>query len=233
MDLIEPQIQNPLRHWYYAHKFRVLKKLIQNQIGETKLLVDVGAGSALFSRELLRNSSNLRVVAVDTGYELPKMVDLENRIIYQQNGKDVRGDIYLFNDVLEHVSDDVEMLKAYVSSAPAKARFIISVPAFMSLLSGHDVFLKHFRRYKKAEINGVTEKSGLKVLKSHYIYIPLFPIAWVIRKLKFSQQISPQMKDHGAVMNKLILNILNLDFILSRVLPFGVSIVVLAEKTES
>jgi len=231
MDLIEGSLIDPIKHWYYAHKFRVIYRFIQNQITNASQLMDVGAGSALFSLELLKILPKLKVIAVDTGYELPKVVDTKNRITYLQDGQGVIAEIYLFNDVLEHVLNDVEMLSKYVSSAPVSSKFVITVPAFMSLWSGHDIYLKHFRRYKRSEIKKVIELSGLKVLKSQYLYSPIFPLAWIVRKLPKSQNVTSQMKDHGKTINKLMLFCLKLDLLLSRISQFGISIIVLAEKT--
>jgi hypothetical protein len=233
MDLLEGNLMDPIKHWYYSHKFRVIRNLIQHEISSANLLVDVGAGSALFSIELTKTSPKLNVIAIDIGYELPKVVDAENRITYLQEGPGVSADIYLFNDVLEHVPNDVGMLSEYVSSAQLSSKFVITVPAFMSLWSGHDVFLKHFKRYKKSDINRVVQLSGLQVLKSQYLYAPFFPIAWIVRKLPKSQRVKSQMKDHGKVLNKAILFFLKLDFLLSKISPFGISIIVLAEKTKT
>jgi hypothetical protein len=230
MDLLEGNLNDPIKHWYYSHKFRVIHDLIRNELLIANQLVDVGAGSALFSLELTKTSPKLRVIAVDVGYEFPKIVDVENRITYLQDGQGVSAEIYLFNDVLEHVPDDVEMLSKYVTSAPVSSKFVITVPAFMSLWSGHDVFLKHFRRYKRSEINKVIQLSGLEVLKSQYLYAPLFPLAWIVRKLPKSQGVKSQMKDHGITINNAMLFFLKLDFLLSKISPFGISIIVLAEK---
>jgi 2-polyprenyl-3-methyl-5-hydroxy-6-metoxy-1,4-benzoquinol methylase len=232
MDLLEGNLVNPIKHWYYKHKFRVIHDLIRDEISTAKLLVDVGAGSALFSLELTKSSPKLEVIAVDTGYEHSKVVDVENRITYLQAGQGINADIYLFNDVLEHVPNDVEMLSEYVSSAPIGSKFLITVPAFMSLWSGHDVFLKHFRRYKRQEINKVIELSGLVVIKSQYLYAPLFPVAWIVRKLPKSQRVTSQMKDHGKTINAAMLLFLRLDQLFSKVMPFGISIIVLGEKTK-
>jgi hypothetical protein len=232
MDLLEGNLDNPIKHWYYKHKFRAIHDLIRDEISTAKLLVDVGAGSALFSLELTKSSPKLKVIAVDTGYEHSKVVDVENRITYLQAGHGISADIYLFNDVLEHVPNDVEMLSEYVSSAPIGSKFLITVPAFMSLWSGHDVFLKHFRRYKRQEINKVIELSGLAVLKSQYLYAPLFPVAWIVRKLPKSQRVTSQMKDHRKTINTAMLLFLRLDQLFSKVMPFGISIIVLGEKTK-
>jgi len=232
MDLLEGNLVDPIKHWYYKHKFRVIHHMIRKEVSSANLLIDVGAGSALFSFELLKTYPKLSVIAVDTGYTIPKVVDTKNRITYLRTGEEISGDIYLFNDVLEHVSNDIEMLSEYVSSAPVSSKFLITVPAFMSLWSGHDVFLKHFRRYKRSRINKVIESSGLKVLKSQYLYVPLFPLAWIIRRLPKSQRVTSQMKDNGKTINAAMLFLLNLDFLFSRLSPFGISIIILAEKTK-
>jgi hypothetical protein len=232
MDLLEGNLNDPIKHWYYLHKFRVIHNLIQNEISTANLLVDVGAGSALFSLELAKTSPKLKVIAVDVGYVLPEVVDAENRITYIQDGQGVSAEIYLFNDVLEHVPNDVEMLSEYVTSAPINSKFVITVPAFMSLWSGHDVFLKHFRRYKRPEINKVIQLSGLEVLESQYLYVPLFPLAWIVRKLPKSQGIKSQIKDNGKIINSVMLYFLKLDVLLSKISPFGISIIVLAKKAK-
>jgi hypothetical protein len=232
MDLLEGNLVNPIKHWYYKHKFRVIHDLIKDEISTAKLLADVGAGSALFSLELIKSFPKLKVIAIDTGYVQSKVVDIENRITYLQAGQGINAEIYLFNDVLEHVPNDVEMLSEYVSSAPIGSKFLITVPAFMSLWSGHDVFLKHFRRYKRQEINKVIELSGLAVIKSQYLYAPLFPVAWIVRKLPKSQRVTSQLKNHGKTINAAMLLFLRLDQLFSKVMPFGISIIVLGEKTK-
>jgi ubiquinone/menaquinone biosynthesis C-methylase UbiE len=100
MDLLEGNLVNPIKHWYYKHKFRVIHDLIKDEISTAKLLADVGAGSALFSLELIKSFPKLKVIAIDTGYVQSKVVDIENRITYLQAGQGINAEIYLFNDVL-------------------------------------------------------------------------------------------------------------------------------------
>ena len=103
MDLLDGNINEPIKHWYYKHKFQFIHGLIRSEISTANLLVDVGAGTALFPLEMTKTSPKLKVIAVDTGYKFPKIVDVENRITYLQNGRGVSAEIYLFTDVLEHV----------------------------------------------------------------------------------------------------------------------------------
>jgi hypothetical protein len=196
-------------------------------------LIDVGAGSAVFSLELLKESPKLNCFAIDPGYVVEKEVDLVRRITYLKESQKEIGDIYLFTDVLEHVANDRALLKSYVDTAPINSKFVITVPAFMSLWSGHDVFLKHFRRYRMREIRNTISECGLNVKKSQYLYVPLFPIAWFVRRLPQAHYKRSQLKNHGAVLNTTALWILRLDSLLSRIFPFGISILILAEKANN
>ena len=69
MDLIETGVKDPIRHWYYAHKFNFIVKSGLFKSAKSISLVDIGAGSALFSKELLRRNIISSSVAVDTGYQ--------------------------------------------------------------------------------------------------------------------------------------------------------------------
>ena len=230
MDLIEGELTNPIQHWYYSYKFRAILKLIKNELPHARCLVDVGAGSALFSIEILKIFTQITAIAVDTGYEKLEENDSKNRISFRRECHGVVGDIYLFTDVLEHVPNDVEMLIEYVKFAPSGAKFVITVPAFMALWSGHDIYLKHFRRYRRKEIESVLTSAGLKVKSSQYLYASLFPLAWLLRRLPNSQNEISQMRDHGLLINGLMKAILKFDIAISKKLPFGISIIVLAEE---
>jgi hypothetical protein len=230
MDLSEINMENPLAHWYYAYKFKSIVDLIQHDLLESKIVVDVGAGSALFSKELITRYSNLRCFAIDTAYELDTLVDSEN-ISYHRVVGNIQGDVYLFTDVLEHVPNESDLLNPYIRSALPHAKFVITVPAFMSLWSGHDVYLKHYRRYKKKELNELLTSIGLRVIDIKYLYTILFPVVFFIRRLPHAKINISQMKETSPLLSKFILLFLKLDSLFSKIFPFGVSIIVLAEKS--
>jgi len=233
MDLSEVGISNPIEHWYYAHKYRSILKLLSADILNSKTLVDVGAGSALFSLAILQNYVHLNCQAIDTGYNFKELHNQSYRISYFNSGDGRVGDLYLFTDVLEHVLDDVSLLGSYVNTAPIGARFVVTVPALMTLWSGHDVFLKHFRRYKKSELEDCITSSGLEVIKSNYLYTPLFLPIWIRRKLPLSKKIEGQLRDYGYFLNQFLIFLLKFDYMFGKIFPFGVSVIVLAEKQDS
>ena len=232
MDLIEGELKNPINHWYYSHKFKTIHNLLCKDLPHAKCLVDVGAGSALFSREFLKSFEKLTCYAVDTGYALEQIESSTPRLHFSQIQPDFSGDIYLLTDVLEHVDDPVLLLNSYSDKAAPGTKFIITVPAHTFLWSGHDVFLKHFKRFNRKEVREIINQTSLDVVSIKYLYTPLFPLALLYRLKKSSQISKSQMRDIPEFLNTLFKKILVLDSLLSRISPFGVSIIALAEKSK-
>jgi len=230
VDLIETGIKNPIDHWYYAHKFKFIAKsqLFNSCVSNT--LVDIGAGSALFSKELLKRDMIAKSVAVDTGY-LTEYDDSLLAISYRRSIDYSGHTHFLLTDVLEHIDDDLAFLREVVSRADPASAFIITVPALMSLWSGHDVYLKHFRRYTKSKLKSLVEKSGLEVLSVRYTYSTIFPIAYIQRKMMGTREIHSQMKDNNIFVSLLLKLLLIPDKWIS-FFPFGVSLYLEAVKNE-
>ena len=116
MDLIEVWLKDPLKHWYYRHKFAAIKREAKLAI-DLKSIVDIGAGSAIFSRELLKLNNEVQVQAVDIGYEYEGIDRNEIRINYSRTCTNYDADLFLLTDVLEHVEDDYNFLNLIVSKA--------------------------------------------------------------------------------------------------------------------
>ena len=139
-------------------------------------------------------------------------------------------------DVREHVDDDVGLLNDYVMKVPRGARFLITVPAFQFLWSGHDVFLEHKRRYRLNQIEEVVGRAGLTVKQGAYYFGAVFPIVLAIRILNNVLQrgrykAQSQLSRHHPLVNG------TLAAMSSAEMPFfphnrlaGLSVFVLAEK---
>jgi hypothetical protein len=73
-------------------------------------------------------------------------------------------------DVLEHLEDDHAMLNAIRKNSKGENHFFITVPAFMNLWSGHDVYLGHYRRYTKTTLNNLLSSCSFKRDNLYYVY---------------------------------------------------------------
>ena len=182
MDLREERAVggDPSTHWYYIAKGRAIKSLLGDAAVESVL--DVGAGSGVFSRLLVEEGLAGRALCIDPHYtdaEIAATGDV--RIARVRAADRPAAPLVLMIDVIEHVDDDVGLVSLYAETAPPGARFLISVPAFDLLWSSHDDFLEHRRRYSTQELHYVVERSGLELIDTRYFFGLLFPAVAALR----------------------------------------------------
>ncbi len=114
-------------------------------------------------------------------------------------------DLVLMMDVLEHVDDDRALLRHYAAKVPPGAHFLVTVPAFAFLWSGHDVFLEHKRRYRLTEIETAMRDAGLAVVRGSYYFGLVFPLAAAVRLTsRHATEPRSSLKKHGAITNGLL-----------------------------
>lgn len=182
MDIKEEEILGSAikDHWYYVSKGRALRLMLGEDPVEEVL--DVGAGSGVFTRQLLNSGLAGRGVCVDPGYDA-EHVEMHNghEIAFVREVGTVPQKLILMMDVLEHVDDDVGLLKDYADRMPSDGRVLITVPAFQFLWSGHDVFLEHRRRYTLSHIEDVARQADLRIVKGRYFFGGLFPLVATMR----------------------------------------------------
>jgi 2-polyprenyl-3-methyl-5-hydroxy-6-metoxy-1,4-benzoquinol methylase len=184
MDLKEQDILGDAveSHWYYRSKADALVSLLSRLT--PRRILDVGAGSGFFSRQLLARTPATEALCVDTGYEhdrdeLSSGKPLRFR---RECARTVDADCMLMMDVLEHVPDDKGLLVDYARRLPPGAVIVVTVPAFTFLWSGHDVYLGHERRYTLGQVEEVARGAGLEILTGAYLFAMVFPLA-VARRL--------------------------------------------------
>lgn len=210
MDLREEEIlgSNIGEHWYYQAKKAALMRYIQHL--EPRVILDVGAGSGFFSRALLCSKTVQEAICVDTGYwsEHKELVSGKPIRFCSSCGK-VDANLVLLMDVLEHVDDDAMLLQEYIGKVPGGACFLVTVPAFSFLWSGHDVYLGHKRRYTLSALERLVHNAGLKVERISYYYGLVFPLAVAIRyfnRLLRGANDLPRshLKQHSALVNRFL-----------------------------
>lgn len=182
-------------------------------IGSPAVILDVGAGSGFFSRYLLTHSRASEAWCVDTGYETDSEAAEAGKPLHYRRSLETAAaaaaNVVLLMDVLEHVDDDVGLLADYVGRVPKGARFLISVPAFQFLWSGHDDFLQHKRRYTLPALEDVIRRAGLQPQQSAYYYGLVFPLAAATRlfnQRRGSGHEAPrsQLKRHSPLVNEVL-----------------------------
>jgi 2-polyprenyl-3-methyl-5-hydroxy-6-metoxy-1,4-benzoquinol methylase len=224
-----------VNHWYYQSKVAATLKLMENY--DPRVILDVGAGSGFFSRYMLRHTSAREAWCVDVCYPESSDSDEEGKPVHCRKEVDfVNADLVLIMDVLEHIEDDAEFLKNYVTKVPQGAKFLISVPAFQFLWSGHDVFLEHKRRYTLPQLEALVSKTGLNIEKSNYYFGFVFPAALVTRLAdkivhRKTEQKKSQLKKHSHFVNKILSTICKAELpIMSHNKFIGLTVFCVAKK---
>ena len=231
MDLKEVKNVDPNRHWYYQSKLLSIKLKLQYLGIEPKKIIDIGAGSGFFSISLASNFSDCKVVCVDPNYLEDSEIS-DGAIVFTKSSAPLEGDLYLLMDVLEHVEDDQKLLSNSLEKANPGSLVLITVPAFKSLWSSHDVFLGHFRRYRIDEVIKIAESCDLRIIDSHYLFSFLFPIVWITRKLNLIPKNKSDMRESNSLLNTVLTRICFFEHKKFRNKFFGISVVLVAEKNE-
>lgn len=235
MDLKETDILGDSinEHWYYCAKAAATRRLLGD--APIERILDVGAGSGFFSHHLLTHTDAREAWCVDISYAADSSATTAGKPVHYRRGVDtLDADLVLLMDVLEHVDDDLGLLKMYVDKVPSGSRFLMTVPAFQFMWSGHDDFLEHKRRYTLAQLETVARDAGLTVQQGAYYFGLVFPIAATLRLLPKGAQPSPprsQLKRHHPLVNTLLKSLCSIE------LPFmnanrlaGLTVFVLAQK---
>lgn len=200
MDLKEQDILGSAiySHWYYVAKGRAMRAFLGSFRADEVL--DVGAGSGIFARQLIDAGVCRRATCVDPGYDRDHVEPYNGtELTFVRSVEGTRQDLVLMMDVLEHVDDDVALLREYAKGLPANGRILITVPAFRFLWSGHDDFLEHRRRYTRAMLERTVTAAGLAVERSRYFFGLLFPIVAAMRITQGRLQRESDEAPHSAL----------------------------------
>lgn len=232
-------------HWWFVAREKIISNYIKKLIDQKFLnssglkILNVGCGPGR-SSQYLSNFGEVTSVEYDkdccefaserTGLHIIHGSITE--LPFPENSFDL---VCAF-DVIEHVEDDqlaVDEMKRVVKE---DGIIFITVPAFMSMWSHHDVINHHFRRYKLPEVKTLfLSKNDGKMIFSSYFNTFLFPPIYFFRIVSNWFKSGEKRKGSGSdfeafkpgILNNILYAIMHLEtrFINKNIsFPFGVSI---------
>jgi SAM-dependent methyltransferase len=232
MDLKETGRVDPNEFWYYVYKGKFIVEQTLRIRNKISVLFDVGAGSGFLASKFKELDHKVKAFCIDPFYSQSDLGS-KNGMEFVLTSPADQADTLLFIDVLEHVEDDALLLKEYLNKSTEDALFVISVPAFQSLWSNHDIYLEHFRRYRIQDLRNLLLKVGLVEIHSTYIFGSLFPVIWMIRQVKKrgnSRKVDSDLKESSKIMNWILLAVLKCERYLFVNKMFGTSALIIAKK---
>jgi SAM-dependent methyltransferase len=245
-DIYQTMAQVEDTHWWFRGRRAIIHSVLKRlALPANAAILDAGSGTGgnlsmlssfgrVHAMELdaeARALANKRgIVSVEEG-ELPGKIPFGDRLF----------DLVVLFDVLEHIEQDYSSLRAVNARLAPGGRLLLTVPAFEMLWSMHDTVHHHKRRYSLSPLTRMLGRAGYKVTFASYINFWLFPLIAIVRIL--------DRCTHGRIIGKKtdgntelsvppqpVNNLLEKIFaseagIIRKVpLPFGVSIILVAQK---
>jgi SAM-dependent methyltransferase len=168
MDLHELPTEPFQRHPWETARARFFRDLLARQglFDRPRRVLDVGAGDGYLARELVAAMpAGSRAVCFDPHYTDAQLGGgLEaGGVSFTQQRPRGSFDVILLLDVIEHVADDRGLLVESMDALAAGGLLLVSVPAYLSLYTRHDLFLGHHRRYRPGQLRAVVTSVGLQI----------------------------------------------------------------------
>jgi SAM-dependent methyltransferase len=146
----------------------LLLDLILDSAGDCCRMLDFGAGIGTFAK-LLRNRG-VAVVCVEHDALLATSLVRDGFVTFNDLNEVPDGSFdFIFTlNVLEHIEEDQISFCRLARKLATDGRLLIYVPAFQCLWTSLDERLKHYRRYRRRELERLARCAGLTVWKTRY-----------------------------------------------------------------
>jgi len=190
------------RHFWFRARNRAITAVFESLRSGLRpgyRVLEVGCGTGSVLRDLQMSATGGTVIGMDLHVEGLRYAQARVNpalLVVADAGHppfSVRFDVVGLFDVIEHLDDDVAVLKQLREVLTAGGALMLTVPAHKSLWSYFDVVAHHRRRYERAELNDKLVAAGYSVeYLTPYMGV-LHPLLWAGRRLAAS--IGPRQAD--------------------------------------
>jgi 2-polyprenyl-3-methyl-5-hydroxy-6-metoxy-1,4-benzoquinol methylase len=239
---VDPEYGERYRELYQKHWWwRARTELIVDTLRRLKPaqgwnnILDIGCGDGLFFERL---SEFGKVEGVETAPELVNAANPHRNQIhicpFDENFRPGKQySLVLMLDVLEHLENPVAAMRQALNLLTPEGTLVVTVPAFMSLWTNHDVINHHFIRYKKSTFRELAELAGLRIQRERYVYHWTFPVKLAVRLTERALHARPKApKVPPAWINEMLYRISRAEqkTLNPLAIPFGSSLMIVGAK---
>ena len=202
-ELFEPLFAAEDRHFWFRLRNRCLAAVARSMPNYAAVakVMEHGCGTGYVLAELQRIFPKAEVMGADLFAEglafarrrfSGKLLQMD----VLNSGFDEAFDLVGFFDVLEHLDDDLLVLRALREQLRPGGSLLLNQPAHRALWSEYDVTACHRRRYSRRQLTGRLTEAGFRVDYCTEFMSVLFPLMWVRRRL--GRPVSVRHEETGA-----------------------------------
>lgn len=231
--------------WFLARKEIILSQVekLYKSKGEPLKIINVGVATGATSEMLAAFGQVTSIEYEQACIDFTKTkinIDIEFGTILDIQYPDETFDLVCAFDVIEHVENDQKAASELSRICKPGGHVFITVPAFMSIWSHHDVINHHVKRYVISEIHDLFSKSLTTKYVSYYNFflsMPIFIVRFFDRLLLGFIKRKNTNSDFDVVSNPILNQLLYRIFLFEKGFinakkrfPFGVSILGIWQK---
>lgn len=146
---------------YNSHITKHISKYLSPQIK----ILDFGAGIGTLAK-LFDRKFNIECLEIDKSNRI-KII--KNKSYAKLADTQKKYNVIYSSNVLEHIEDDLKIIKDIRGRLLNKGLLILYLPAHSFLYSQMDKSLGHFRRYDKKKISTNLQDLKFKIIEVHYV----------------------------------------------------------------
>ncbi len=231
------------KHWWYEGRRNIIAGVISTlslKPSKDNNILEIGCGTGANLNTLKEFGNVHGAEPHDFAREYSREVSgspIEDAFLPNNIPFDKNFDLIGAFDVIEHVDEDLDSLRAINNRLNKDGYAVFTVPAFQWLWSKHDEVNHHKRRYTKKQFNKLLIDADYDVELISYYNFWLFPIVAAIRGIKNITKSTNETGDvklpNSSLVNSVWCKVFSSENILikSRIpLPFGVSIIAVCRK---
>ena len=242
---MDPHIYRQMRsleekHWWFVGRRRIVGEILASlDLPEHARILDAGCGTG-GNLQFLSQFGEVTGVELDDGAAALARERGTRPVLKGSlpDGMPFAGqqfDLIVLLDVLEHIDDDSDSLRALAELLAPGGHLVLTVPAFPFLWSPHDEEHHHKRRYRASGLREVVASAGLRLSYLSHFNTWLFPMVAavrLVRKIFPAHEVGRDVQLPGPAVNSMLRAVFGSErrWIGRLRMPFGVSLLAVARK---
>lgn len=234
LDAVDP------RHFWFAARNRLIAWALGRHFPQARAVLEVGCGTGPVLRALSEARPDLKLTGTEisdhglraTARAVPsaELVRADSRSLPFDREFDVVGAF----DVLEHIPEHADAMRALARAARPGGGVMLTVPQHRWLWSPLDDYSGHQRRYRRRELVALAGDAGLRVVMVTSFVSLLLPVMLLSRLLNRGRAVAPRREFAvGARANSVLMAVMRAELAMIRAgvsFPAGGSLLVVATR---